>query len=127
MDLNQFKTVNDSCGHIAGDELLRQIALLFRRNLRKCDSLARLGGDEFGVLLERFDLNKAQEIGQLLRNDVSSFRFVWEDRSFTIGVSIDLVALNAASPAVNELINQADKACYEAKEAGRNGYSHKLM
>jgi diguanylate cyclase (GGDEF)-like protein/PAS domain S-box-containing protein len=120
MDLDQFKIINDTCGHDAGDELLRQISHLFCQHVRQRDSLARLGGDEFSILLEQCSLDKATEIAQLLRSDVNAFRFVWEQKTFSLGVSIGLVPITAHSESVAQLLSLADTACYQAKDNGRN-------
>lgn len=120
MDLDQFKFVNDTSGHDAGDELLRQIALLFRRHIRQHDSLARLGGDEFGLLLEGCSLEKASEIAQCIRMDINEYHFVWETQPFSVGISIGLVPINAGSISFRQLLKLADAACYEAKNTGRN-------
>ena len=120
MDLDQFKLVNDTCGHRAGDELLTQLALLLRGRIRESDTLARLGGDEFGVLLEGCHLDKAQTIADELRKVVKEFRFVWQDKTFEIGVSIGVVAINENSGRLTEVLSAADTACYVAKDLGRN-------
>jgi len=120
LDLDQFKVVNDTCGHVAGDELLRQLAVLLSAKLRDRDTLARLGGDEFGVLLQNCTLEQAQPIAEVLRQMVKEFRFVWHDKSFVIGVSIGLVAITAESENLSNLLSYADAACYAAKDRGRN-------
>lgn len=120
LDLDQFKVVNDTCGHIAGDELLRQLAGLLHSVVRDSDILARLGGDEFGVMLKGCSLDKALRIAEDLRSRVKDFRFVWEGHSFEIGVSIGLVALNAATHNIADVMSVADVACYAAKDSGRN-------
>lgn len=120
LDLDQFKVVNDTCGHIAGDELLRQLAGLLCGQVRESDILARLGGDEFGVLLKGCGLELAQRIAEDLRARVKDFRFVWEGHSFEIGVSIGMVALNAATHNIADVMSVADVACYAAKDSGRN-------
>ena len=120
IDLDQFKVVNDSCGHVAGDELLRQLAVLLGERIRKRDTLARLGGDEFGVLMERCSLKQARRVANGLRKDIESFQFLWEDKSFSIGVSIGLVLINRDSHGAIDVLKDADSACYAAKEAGRN-------
>lgn len=120
LDLDQFKVVNDTCGHSAGDELLRQLAVLLQAKLRDRDTLARLGGDEFGVLLENCGLEQAQPIAEVLRQMVKEFRFVWHDKSFVIGVSIGLVSITAESENLSSLLSSADAACYTAKDRGRN-------
>ncbi|MDH5710211.1 MAG: EAL domain-containing protein [Gammaproteobacteria bacterium] len=120
LDLDQFKIVNDTCGHIAGDELLQQLPLLFHKVLRTGDVVARLGGDEFGVLLENCSLNKAIVIAEMLREQIKEFRFVWEDKTFEIGVSIGAVEINAENTSITNIFSSADIACYAAKDGGRN-------
>ncbi|NEQ32696.1 MAG: PAS domain S-box protein, partial [Leptolyngbya sp. SIO4C5] len=120
LDLDQFKVVNDTCGHIAGDELLRQLARLIRNGIRTIDTLARLGGDEFGILLYQCPLDRAIAIAEELRQAVYQFRFVWENNSFGVGVSIGLVVINADSLNLVSVMSAADAACYAAKDAGRN-------
>ena len=120
LDLDQFKLVNDTCGHAAGDELLRQIAVLLRPRLREGDTLARLGGDEFGVLLEHCAAEPALLIAQKLRAAVADFRFVWKDRSFNVGVSVGVVNVSDASQTLAAVLSAADAACYMAKDKGRN-------
>ncbi|CBL44498.1 PAS sensor protein [gamma proteobacterium HdN1] len=120
MDLDQFKLVNDSCGHVAGDELLRQITWQLQQQMRSGDTLARLGGDEFGVLLERCDRQNAFKVASKLKSVVQDFRFVWDDKFFVLGVSIGLVSINSGSRSVADLLSLADSACYAAKDGGRN-------
>ncbi len=120
LDLDQFKIVNDTCGHLAGDELLRRLAQLMQGHVRNDDTLARLGGDEFGLLLRACPLEKAQEIAEKLRGLVRDFRFVWEDREFEIGASIGLAPIRGAGQTLVEVLAAADMACYAAKESGRN-------
>ena len=120
MDLDQFKIVNDTCGHAAGDELLIQITSLIRDTLRESDLLARLGGDEFGVLLTGCSLSKAEEIAESLRKLVEDYRFPWEDRVFRIGASIGVVPITDSETSLTELLKAVDTACYVAKENGRN-------
>jgi diguanylate cyclase (GGDEF)-like protein/PAS domain S-box-containing protein len=120
IDLDQFKLVNDTCGHVAGDELLRQISLLLQGQLRGSDTLARLGGDEFGVLLEGCSLEEGERIAESLRATVRDFRFVWKDKTFEIGASIGIVLITAESRDVGAVLSQADVACYAAKDLGRN-------
>ncbi|MEH6443803.1 MAG: EAL domain-containing protein [Oceanospirillaceae bacterium] len=119
MDLDQFKIVNDTCGHAAGDDLLRQLTLLLESQIRKSDLLARLGGDEFGVLLHDCSTEKGLQIAEKLRKIVDSYRFVWNEKSFRIGVSIGFVPVHVHD-SVKNYIHQADMACYEAKALGRN-------
>jgi diguanylate cyclase (GGDEF)-like protein len=120
MDLDQFKVINDSCGHAAGDELLRQLALLLKGNLRERDTLARLGGDEFALLLENCSIPDALEVADTFRAEVQRFRFKWGDRIFSVGMSVGMVAINADSGTAASLMSAADAACYVAKDRGRN-------
>nr|MCU0937346.1 EAL domain-containing protein [Gammaproteobacteria bacterium] len=120
MDLDQFKLVNDTCGHAAGDDLLRQLAALMHSRLRESDALARLGGDEFGILLEGCPLPQGTEIAEALRSAVRDYRFVWEDKTFEIGVSIGIVAVTGNCESVGSILSAADVACYAAKDLGRN-------
>ncbi|GEM_PF-728732 len=120
LDLDQFKIVNDTCGHQAGDELLRQIAGLMQSQIRAADVLARLGGDEFGMLLEDCPREKAVEIAEKLRRAVRDFRFAWKERVFEVGVSIGVVELDLASGSLSDVMADADLACYAAKDKGRN-------
>jgi len=120
MDLDQFKVINDSCGHAAGDELLRQLALLLKGNLRERDTLARLGGDEFALLLENCSIPDALEVADTFRAEVQRFRFKWGDRIFSVGMSVGMVAINADSGTAANLMSAADAACYVAKDRGRN-------
>ena len=120
MDLDQFKIVNDTCGHVAGDELLRQIAVVISAKVREGDHLFRLGGDEFAVLLSGCPLNRAQSIAEEIRHAIEAFRFVWQQKTFSLGVSIGLVAISADSVSMAQLLAAADAACYSAKEKGRN-------
>ena len=120
LDLDQFKVVNDTCGHIAGDELLKQLASLLRVQLRSSDTLARLGGDEFGVLLEQCPSRRAVEIAEKLRKAVAEFSFGWEGRLFDVGVSIGHVSFSGEGMSMTEILSKADEACYMAKDNGRN-------
>lgn len=120
MDLDQFKVINDTCGHVAGDELLRQLALLLKGNLRERDTLARLGGDEFALLLENCSIHDALEVADAFRAEVQRFRFKWVDRIFAVGMSVGMVAINRDSGTVASLLSAADAACYVAKDRGRN-------
>jgi diguanylate cyclase (GGDEF)-like protein/PAS domain S-box-containing protein len=120
MDLDNFKAVNDTCGHNAGDELLRQLTTVMASKLRASDTLARLGGDEFGVLLESCPLDHALRIANAVRETVREFRFVWQDKTFNVGVSIGLVPVTVASGAVEAVLATADATCYEAKKKGRD-------
>lgn len=120
LDLDQFKIVNDSCGHSAGDALLGQLGALLKSKIRWRDTLARLGGDEFGVLLESCSLEQAMETAEVLRVAIGEFKFMWDDRSFRLGVSIGVVPITADNEDVAALMSAADSACAAAKEAGRN-------
>lgn len=120
LDLDQFKIVNDTSGHMAGDELLRQLGDLLKKNIRQHDLLARLGGDEFGILMYDCSLHQAFQVCEKLRNAIRDFQFCWEDRSFSIGVSIGIAMINDVSANSVELLKEADSACYAAKEKGRN-------
>ena len=120
MDLDQFKVINDSCGHAAGDELLRQLALLLKGNLRERDTLARLGGDEFALLLENCSVGDALEVADTFRSEVQRFRFKWGERIFAVGMSVGMVAINRDSGTAANLMSAADAACYVAKDRGRN-------
>jgi diguanylate cyclase (GGDEF)-like protein len=120
MDLDQFKVINDTCGHAAGDELLCQLALLLKDKLRERDTLARLGGDEFALLLENCTVQDALEVADMFRAEVQRFRFKWEDRIFNVGMSVGMVAINRDSGSTASLLSAADAACYVAKDRGRN-------
>lgn len=120
MDLDKFKAVNDTCGHAAGDELLKQLSDIFRSKIRGADLLARLGGDEFGIILMKCDLKHAQQVAEQIRAAVEEYRFIWDGRSFQVGVSIGLVSVDVTTPDVDEVFVASDSACYAAKEAGRN-------
>ena len=120
IDLDQFKVVNDTCGHDAGDELLRQVSALLRDKVRTRDTIARLGGDEFGLLLERCTLNQANRVAEAVRNAVDDFRFSWAGRNFRLGASIGVIPINISSGTVANVMRSADAACYTAKDAGRN-------
>ncbi|MDH3282694.1 MAG: EAL domain-containing protein, partial [Gammaproteobacteria bacterium] len=120
MDLDQFKLVNDTAGHIAGDELLESLSDILRQKARAADTLARLGGDEFGLLLENCPLDKALEIAQALVDSVRNYVFKWEDRTFEIGISIGLVPITPDTVDSVQALTQGDVACYTAKDLGRN-------
>ncbi|MEG4059022.1 MULTISPECIES: diguanylate cyclase [unclassified Microcoleus] len=119
LDLDKFKVVNDTAGHCAGDELLRQITTLLQNGVRANDTLARLGGDEFGLLLNKCPLSKAAQIAENLKDLVHQFRFIWDSKTFIIGVSIGVVAINQASQDLMEVMGASDAACYAAKGKGR--------
>jgi len=121
LDLDRFKAVNDTSGHLAGDNMLREIAALIREAVRDSDTVARLGGDEFGVLLVGCPLEKARQIADDVWRAIGEYRFVWKDRIFSVGVSIGLVEINRDSHSLEEILGAADSACYVAK---RQGDSH---
>lgn len=120
IDLDQFKLVNDTCGHVAGDELLRQLSLLLQSKIRSHDILARLGGDEFGMLLEHCAADKSVSMANLVLDTVQGFRFVWDDKTFVVGVSIGVVVIDKDSKDITAVLSAADAACYSAKDGGRN-------
>jgi diguanylate cyclase (GGDEF)-like protein/PAS domain S-box-containing protein len=120
LDLDEFKVVNDTCGHLVGDEMLKQITALLRSRVRRSDILARLGGDEFGVLLEDCPPDQARQIAEEMRRTVREFRFCWRDQIFEVGVSIGLVPINGDSVDLAQVLSAADAACYVAKDSGRN-------
>jgi len=120
LDLDQFKIVNDSCGHSAGDTLLHQLGNLLKAKIRWRDTLARLGGDEFAVLLESCNLDEAMKTAESLRAAIGDYKFMWDDRTFRLGVSIGVVPITADNEDVAALLSAADSACQAAKEAGRN-------
>lgn len=119
-DLDRFKDVNDTCGHDAGDALLRSLGPLFGKHLRKRDTLARLGGDEFGVLLENCPQVEAERIAECIRSELEQFRFEWENEVFPVSTSIGLVAVTVVDGGIAVVLRAADAACYSAKEAGGN-------
>jgi diguanylate cyclase (GGDEF)-like protein/PAS domain S-box-containing protein len=120
IDLDQFKVVNDTCGHVAGDELLKQLSHIMQDHIRQSDTLARLGGDEFGVLIESCSLEDSLRLANKIRESIEESRFVWEDKHFALGISIGVIPIDAQSGDSTELLKAADAACYAAKDAGRN-------
>ena len=120
LDLDQFKIINDTCGHTAGDELLRQLGAVLQLQAGKRETVARLGGDEFGVLLEHCSLEEAEQVANTFSSAIETFRFQWESKAFNIGVSIGLVPITEASHSMIDVMREADNACYAAKEQGRN-------
>jgi diguanylate cyclase (GGDEF)-like protein/PAS domain S-box-containing protein len=120
MDLDQFKVVNDTCGHLAGDELLRRIAALVLEQVREGDVASRLGGDEFGVFLPRCGTEDGRRIAERIHGAVNGARFVWQDKRFAVGLSIGLVPIDPTMQNLTQLLSAADHACYVAKERGRN-------
>lgn len=120
MDLDQFKVINDTCGHFAGDEMLRQISSEIQSKVRDSDTLARLGGDEFGILMEHCSLNDAHRVITSIHNTIKAFTFSWEEHNFKVGASMGLVPIINNSANLSSLLKQADVACYMAKDKGRN-------
>jgi diguanylate cyclase (GGDEF)-like protein/PAS domain S-box-containing protein len=120
VDLDQFKLVNDTCGHSAGDRLIREITTLLQTRVRSNDVIARLGGDEFGVLLEQCSLEQAGGIAEAVRQAVRDHRFVWGGTTISVGASIGVVEISRESESVAALMSAADVACYSAKDQGRN-------
>jgi diguanylate cyclase (GGDEF)-like protein/PAS domain S-box-containing protein len=120
LDLDQFKIVNDACGHFAGDQLLRQVSSTLRKDIRGGDMVARLGGDEFGVLLERCLPEDALHVAGKLQQAIDDLRFTWKERTFPVGVSVGLVPIYRGIESPSQVLGAADAACYAAKEKGRN-------
>ena len=120
LDLDQFKIVNDTCGHLAGDQLLKEIAALMPLSIRSSDCLARLGGDEFGVLMLDCPIKQAEKVADSLRASIRDFNFSWDRKTFDIGVSIGLVPISKDSGSVQDILRRSDSACYIAKDLGRN-------
>jgi diguanylate cyclase (GGDEF)-like protein len=120
LDLDQFKVINDTCGHQAGDELMRQIAGTVVQQLAAGDTLARLGGDEFGILLPDCDPQRALHLGEEIRRHISESRFAWQSKSFAINASIGILSIGDTPMSVSAVLSAADEACYAAKDHGRN-------
>src|SRR5688500_17242889 len=120
LDLDQFKLVNDTCGHQAGDRLLKHITGLLQTRIRTSDTIARLGGDEFGLLLQDCTAERAAKIADNLRQAIREFRFEWEDGAMNVGVSIGIVEINSTSESIGSVLSASDVACYAAKDSGRN-------
>ena len=120
LDLDKFKVVNDTCGHAAGDELLLEVTRILEEQVRKSDTVARLGGDEFAVLLQQCPLERGKEIAEAIRKQIQEFRFVFQEKTFSIGVSIGLASITPESPNLDRILSLADAACYAAKNSGRN-------
>ena len=120
MDLDQFKIVNDTCGHIAGDQLLRELSKLMPHSIRSSDCLARLGGDEFGVIIFDCSIDDAKKIADSLRTAIKDFTFTWDKKIFDIGVSIGLVPITKDNGSLQDIMRRADASCYIAKDLGRN-------
>lgn len=119
LDLDQFKVVNDTCGHMGGDELLCQISQLLKKQIRAIDTLARMGGDEFGILLRQCSLESSTAIAEKILATLQNFRFIWQDKVFNVGVSIGVVCVDT-DHSLTDILSAADSACYAAKHKGRN-------
>ncbi len=120
LDLDRFKIINDTCGHSAGDELLRQVSQVFQSQIRSSDILARLGGDEFAIILYSCSQQNAVAIAQKILSSIQKFCFLWRERSFTIGVSIGVLVFKSQADTLTSVLRAADTACYTAKNQGRN-------
>jgi diguanylate cyclase (GGDEF)-like protein/PAS domain S-box-containing protein len=120
LDLDRFKAVNDTCGHMAGDGMLREVAALIKETVRDSDTVGRLGGDEFGLLLVGCPLDKARQIADDVVRKISDYRFVWKDKIFNIGISVGLIEISRESGAPDEVMSAADSACYVAKKHGNH-------
>lgn len=120
LDLDKFKIINDVCGHHAGDQLLKSLAVIMKINLREDDIIARIGGDEFAVLLRNTSIEAGYHIGERLCKVIKDFHFCWEQKPFSLGVSIGAVELNEETPSCEWLLSVADRACYLSKEKGGN-------
>lgn len=120
LDLDQFKVVNDTSGHVAGDEMLKQIGGLLKEHLRETDTLARLGGDEFAVLIQNCSIEQARIKAEDILSVIEDYRFAWEDKIFTVGVSIGICSIDSSTATYIDALKYADIACYAAKDAGRN-------
>jgi len=120
LDLDQFKIVNDTCGHVAGDELLRQLAQVLRRSTREADVVARLGGDEFGIIFKNASTVEAEELAERMLGRIGEFRFFWEGKTFRVGASIGMVAIRKDCCTLATILSRADSACFAAKDQGRN-------
>lgn len=120
LDLDQFKVINDTCGHVAGDVLLRKLASMLQNAVRSHDTVARLGGDEFGIIMEHCSVEQAGKLAGALLDTFKDFHFAWENKYFNVGMSMGLVAINNATEDATYALRMADSACYAAKDAGRN-------
>ncbi len=120
LDLDQFKLINDTCGHHAGDTLLKQISIVVQKQLRRQDIIARIGGDEFGIILPLCDIHQSLEVAQKIRDAIKEYRFYWKNKSFALGISIGIVQLRDQMLSREDAISMADAACYTAKDRGRN-------
>ncbi|MDH5445801.1 MAG: EAL domain-containing protein [Gammaproteobacteria bacterium] len=120
IDLDRFKIVNDQCGHVAGDALLQQLSQILKSKIRDSDTLARLGGDEFGLLLTGCNEKRGLQMSENLKDVISNYRFIYDNKSYSVGASIGLMTLDKNSEGLKEVMQSADSACYMAKEKGRN-------
>ena len=120
LDLDQFKIVNDSCGHLAGDTLLKNLSSLLSLKIRKGDTLARLGGDEFGILMTHCSIEQAKAIAESIRQVIQDFNFIWQEKNYSIGASMGLVSIDKYTDSITAVMSTVDAACYAAKDAGRN-------
>lgn len=120
IDMDRFKLVNDTCGHIAGDKLLQQVAEIFVRNVRRPDVVARIGGDEFAIFLKNCPMEKAGEVAFSIRQELGDFKFVWQENYFNLSASMGVIAVHDPGLTIKELFRRSDTACLEAKESGRN-------
>lgn len=122
LDLDDFKLVNDSVGHAAGNAALRHVASIFKSTVRACDTLARIGGDEFGLLMEHCSCEMARQHGEALQDALRKTEFHWEERRFRLGVSIGLAVISSGTPrTMHDFLMEADLACYAAKHSSRTG------
>jgi diguanylate cyclase (GGDEF)-like protein/PAS domain S-box-containing protein len=120
LDLDQFKLVNDTCGHGAGDQLLKQLTAVLQSHIRGADTLGRLGGDEFGILLHDISIAQAQRVAEVLRESIRDYRFIWQRSVLSVGVSIGIVEISSETLNVAAVLSAADIACYSAKDGGRD-------
>jgi diguanylate cyclase (GGDEF)-like protein/PAS domain S-box-containing protein len=120
IDLDQFKVVNDTCGHAAGDEMLRQLGAVLKNVVKASDTLARLGGDEFGVLITNCSIDRAHQLASLIKSAIQDYQFIYEEQSFRVSASIGLVSIVGLGNTLSRLLKNADAACYMAKDSGRN-------
>ena len=120
LDLDQFKLVNDTCGHGAGDQLLKQLTGVLQSHIRAADTLGRLGGDEFGILLQDISISQAQRVAEVLRESIRDYRFIWQRSALSVGVSIGIVEITSQTLNVAAVLSAADIACYSAKDSGRD-------
>ena len=120
IDLDQFKVINDTCGHVAGDELLKQLTIRLQAHIRAEDALARLGGDEFGILLVSTGVHEGQRLAEILMQTLHDLHFEWEGAHFEITASIGLAMITQESDSAGGVLSEADVACYMAKDTGRN-------